>query len=29
MAVFSSTEKMYEVLGTLFEALMHDPVVGP
>jgi hypothetical protein len=29
MAVFSSTEKMYEVLGTLFEALMNDPVVGP
>jgi len=29
MPVFSSTEKMYEVLGTLFEALMHDPVVGP
>ncbi|MCX5852704.1 MAG: hypothetical protein NT072_11755 [Deltaproteobacteria bacterium] len=29
MAVFSSTEKMYEVLGTLFEALMHDPIVGP
>lgn len=29
MAVFSSTEKMYEVLGSLFDVLMHDPVVGP
>lgn len=29
MAVFESTEKMYEVLGSLFEHLMNDPVVGP
>jgi hypothetical protein len=29
MAVFESTEKMYEVLGSLFELLMDDPVVGP
>ena len=29
MAVFESTEKMYEVLGSLFELLMNDPVVGP
>jgi hypothetical protein len=29
MPVFESTEKMYEVLGSLFELLMNDPVVGP
>lgn len=29
MAVFESTEKMYEVLGGLFEMLMKDPVMGP
>ena len=29
MAVFSSTEKMYEVLGSLFEMLLKDPVAGP
>ena len=29
MPVFESTEKMYEVLGTLFEVLANDPVVGP
>ena len=29
MAVFESTEKMYEVLGTLFQSLMTDPVMGP
>ena len=29
MAVFSSTEKMYEVLGKLFNTLMNDPSVGP
>ncbi|MBN2283238.1 MAG: hypothetical protein JXO48_05045 [Deltaproteobacteria bacterium] len=28
MAVFESTEKMYEVLGGLFEILMKDPVMG-
>ena len=29
MAVFSSTEKMYEVLGSLFEMLLKDQVAGP
>ena len=29
MAVFESTEKMYEVLGELFTTLMNDPVAGP
>jgi putative sterol carrier protein len=29
MPVFENTEKMYQVLGSLFEALMADPVVGP
>jgi len=29
MAVFESTEKMYEVLGTLFRKLLKDPVAGP
>lgn len=29
MAVFESTQKMYEVLGTLFNTLLADPVVGP
>ena len=29
MPVFESTEKMYEVLGTLFRVLAEDPVVGP
>jgi hypothetical protein len=27
--VFESTDKMYEVLGTLFQVLADDPVVGP
>ena len=29
MAVFANTEKMYEVLGSLFEALLKDPTAGP
>ncbi|MFH1138076.1 MAG: SCP2 sterol-binding domain-containing protein [Pseudomonadota bacterium] len=29
MAVFESTEKMYEVLGTLFRTLLNDPAAGP
>ncbi len=29
MPVFESTEKMYEVLGTLFRDLMGDPTMGP
>lgn len=29
MAIFESTEKMYEVLGALFRKLMSDPVMGP
>jgi len=29
MAIFESTDKMYEVLGTLFRTLMADEVVGP
>jgi len=29
MAVFESTSKMYEVLGTLFETLLKDPSAGP
>ena len=29
MPVFESTEKMYDVLGTLFKVLADDPVVGP
>jgi hypothetical protein len=29
MAIFASTEKMYEVLGSLFNTLMQDPVMGP
>ena len=29
MAVFENTEKMYEVLGTLFRTLMDDPTAGP
>lgn len=29
MEVFSGTEKMYEVLGTLFRTLMADAKVGP
>jgi hypothetical protein len=29
MAVFANTEKMYEVLGTLFNTLMNHPSVGP
>jgi hypothetical protein len=29
MAVFVSTEKMYEVLGTLFNTLLNNPSVGP
>jgi len=28
MAVFESTEKMYEVLGSLFKKLMADPEMG-
>lgn len=29
MAIFDSTEKMYEVLGDLFRSLLAHPVVGP
>jgi hypothetical protein len=29
MAVFATTEKMYEVLGELFNTLVNDPTVGP
>ena len=29
MAIFESTEKMYEVLGTLFNKLLADPTMGP
>ena len=29
MAIFANTEKMYEVLGTLFNTLMNHPSVGP
>ena len=29
MAIFESTEKMYEVLGSLFNTLMSDPTMGP
>ncbi|OHD66989.1 MAG: hypothetical protein A2176_16070 [Spirochaetes bacterium RBG_13_51_14] len=29
MAVFESTDKMYNVLGTLFKKLVGDPSVGP
>ncbi len=29
MAVFESTEKMYTVLGSLFEHLLADPEMGP
>lgn len=29
MAVFQSTEQMYDVLGTLFKALEADPGFGP
>jgi len=29
MAVFISTDKMYEVLGSLFEMLLMDPTAGP
>ena len=29
MAVFASTGKMYEVLGTLFNTLLNNPSVGP
>ena len=29
MPVFESTQKMYDVLGTLFNVLASDPVVGP
>jgi hypothetical protein len=29
MPVFADTEKMYEVLGTLFRVLADDPVAGP
>lgn len=29
MAVFANAEKMYEVLGTLFNNLMNDMAIGP
>ena len=29
MAIFANTEKMYEVLGALFNTLMNHPSVGP
>jgi hypothetical protein len=29
MAVFESTDKMYEILGGLFKKLVKDPAVGP
>jgi hypothetical protein len=29
MAVFASTDRMYEVLGTLFRTLLKDPMAGP
>ncbi|MBU3917910.1 hypothetical protein KKA14_20475 [bacterium] len=29
MAVFKNTEKMYTVLGSLFETLLADPTMGP
>lgn len=29
MAVFENTQKMYEVLGSLFETLLKDPAAGP
>ena len=29
MPIFESTEKMYEVLGKLFNKLMEDPVLAP
>jgi hypothetical protein len=29
MAIFANTEKMYEVLGTLFNTLLNHPSVGP
>jgi len=29
MAVFANTEKMYEVLGSLFETLLKDATAGP
>jgi len=29
MAIFSSTEKMYEILGGLFRKLLNDPDAGP
>jgi hypothetical protein len=29
MAIFESTEKMYDVLGSLFRFLMEHPEVGP
>jgi len=29
MAVFENTQKMYEVLGSLFETLLKDPEAGP
>jgi hypothetical protein len=29
VAIFESTDKMYEVLGSLFRKLMEDPVVAP
>ena len=29
MAIFESTGKMYEVLGSLFRGLLSDPAMGP
>lgn len=29
MAVFENTEKMYTILGSLFNKLVNDPTVGP
>jgi len=29
MAVFENTDKMYTVLGSLFNKLVKDPAVGP
>ena len=29
MAVFENTEKMYGILGALFNKLVKDPAVGP
>ncbi|MBM3302879.1 MAG: hypothetical protein FJY85_23390, partial [Deltaproteobacteria bacterium] len=29
MPIFESTDKMYDVLGSLFRTLLADPVFGP